>query len=232
MDMVVLIDIPGFCVLNRSRLLKSADVPAVTEVSDLLRRAQERDKLMLEQTMTVYEQARQSGLQDGLNEAQALMAARLASAAAAKQLALAELSPTLVDIVAGAMLLLLKNADRSQLLSSSFEAVSGLLKRSQWAELRVHPSQADIARRTLSQSSASFGALTPVTVVADATLKPDDCIFETDVGIADASLSVQLQAINTAFEAAISSLVQKTGLKQETLALHEVPQDMTTDSQA
>jgi len=231
MDMVVLIDSPGFRVLNRSRLLKSVDVPVVAEACDLLRRAQERDKLMLQQTVTAYEQARQNGWQQGLKEAQVLMSARLASAAAARQLALVDLSPTLVNIVSGAMSLLLKNADRAQLLSSSFEAVSGLLKKAQWAELRVHPSQADIARRTLSQSSASFGALTPVTVVADAALKPDDCIFETDVGIADASLSVQLQAINTAFEAAISSLVQKTDLALATPASQEAPQDMATDPQ-
>ena len=231
MDMVVLIDSPGFRVLNRGRLLKSADVPVVAEACDLLRRAHERDKLMLQQTMTAYEQARQNGWQHGLKDAQALMSARLASAAAAKQLALVDLSPTLVNIVSSAMSLLLKNADRSQLLSSSFDAVSGLLKKAQWAELRVHPSQADMARRTLSQSSASLGTLTPVTVVGDAALKLDDCIFETDVGIADASLSVQLQAINTALEAAISSLVQQTGPVRVTPALQESLHDMTTDSQ-
>ena len=228
--MVVLIDSPGFQVLNRSRLLKSADVSVVAEACDLLRRARERDKLMLQQTTIAYEQARQSGWQNGLNEAHALMATRLASAAAAKQLALVDLSPTLVNIVSEALSLLLKDADRSQLLSSSFDAVSGLLKKAQWAELRVHPSQVDMARNALSQSSVSRSALALVTVVANATLKPDDCIFETDVGIADASLSVQLQTIITAFESSISSLVQKAGLDQETPISQEVLQDTTTDS--
>lgn len=228
--MVVLIDSPGFQVLNRSRLLKSADVSVVAEACDLLRRAHERDKLMLQQTTIAYEQARQSGWQNGLNEANALMATRLATAAAAKQLALVDLSPTLVNIVSEALSLLLKDADRSQLLSSSFDAVSGLLKKAQWAELRVHPSQVDMARNVLSQSSVSRTALALVTVVANATLKPDDCIFETDVGIADASLSVQLQTIITAFESSISSLVQKAGLDQETPIPQEVLQDTTTDS--
>lgn len=229
MDMVVLIDSPGFRVLNRSRLLKNAEVPAVTEVTDLLHRAYERDKLMLQQTMTAYEQARQDGWQQGIDEAKALMSARLAAAVVAKQLALVDLSPILVNIVSSAMSLLLKNADPARLLTSSMEAVGGLLKKAQWAKLRVHPSHAEMARRTLGQSSANLGSLTSIAVVADATLAPEDCIFETDVGIADASLSVQLQAINTALEAAIASLVHKAGSVQALAAAEELPLGMTTD---
>ena len=228
--MVVLINSPGFRALNRSRLLKSADVSVVVEACDLLRRARERDMVMQQQTTLVYEQARQSGLQDGFNKAQALMAARLATAAAAKQIALLDLLPTLVNIVAEAMSLLLKNADRSELFCSSFDAVSGLLKKAQWAELRVHPSQVDMARHVLVQSSASRSGLTFVTVVADAKLELDDCIFETDVGIADASLSVQLQTIVEAFETSILSLVQKTDLDQGTASSQKVLQDLTNHS--
>lgn len=215
MDMVVLIDSPGFRLIDRSRLLKSADVLVVVEAAELLKRAHQRDKLLLQQTLAAYEQAQTNGRRKGMEDAQALMSGHLAAAVAAKHLALEELSPMLVNIVSEAMALLLKDADRAKLFVCALDVVSGLLRKAQWAEMRVHPSQAENARRSVNESSSGLSALKPVTVVSDSDLGVDDCIFETDVGIADASLSVQLQAINSAMEAAIASLVKRSAMSAD-----------------
>ncbi|MBA2723607.1 MAG: type III secretion system stator protein SctL [Methylibium sp.] len=209
MDLVVLIDLPELTVASKSRLLKKADAEHLTQAADVLERTRARDQLMLKQTLNGYEQARQRGRRQGLAQAEAEWAGRLAAAAAAKQLALRDLAPTMIDLVVDATALVLRNADRRQLMTAALQAVDGLLKQARWARLRVHPSQADAARETLGEFDARHSGAALITVVPDPSLKPEDCIFETDVGIADASLDVQLGAIRSALEKAVASHVER-----------------------
>ena len=51
-----------------------------------------------------------------------------------------------------------------------------------------------------------------VSVIADASVAPDACVFETDIGVADASLSVQLDAIRRVVESAVAQLVEPVPL--------------------
>jgi type III secretion system HrpE/YscL family protein len=207
MDLVVLIDLPDLTVASKSRLLKKPDAEALTQAADILERARARDQLMLKQTLNGYEQARQRGRRQGLAQAEAQWAGRLAAAAAARQVALRDLAPVMVDLVVDAATLVLKNANRRQLMAAALQAVDGLLKQARWARLRVHPSQADAARETLGEFDARHSGAGLVTVIADPSLQTDDCIFETDAGIADASLGVQLSAIRSALEKAVASPV-------------------------
>jgi type III secretion protein L len=205
MDLVVLIDAPGFTLAGSGRLLKQPDAAAVTTASDLLARAQARDTLLLEQTRNACEQSRRSGWDEGMAEAREQMAHRLAAALAARQIALQSLTPALADIVADAVTLLVKGMPRRNLLGAALDSVSGMLKQARWARLRVHPTQADEARTALAEARAELAAVDIVTVVADAAIDVDGCIFETDVGIADASLPVQLTAIRAAVATAVAS---------------------------
>ncbi len=209
MDLVVLIDLPDFTVASKSRLLKKAQAGAVTEAADLLVRARSRDELMLKQTLNGYEQARQRGRRQGTAQAQAEWSGRLAAAAAARQVALRDLAPAMVDMVVDATAVVLRSANRRQLMAGALQAMDGLLKQARWARLRVHPSQAEMARTALGEFDAKQCGAGLVTVIADPTVQPEDCIFETDVGIADAGLGVQLAAIRSALEAAVASLVEQ-----------------------
>jgi type III secretion protein L len=206
MDLVVLIDTPGFTVAGTDRLLKQREAAAVADASELLQRAQARDKLLLDQTLAAYEQSRQRGWEQGMAEARDAMANRLAVALAARQTALQSLTPALVDVVADTVALLVKGMPRRHLLAAALDSVCGMLKQARWARLRVHPAQADEARAALAEARAELAAADMVTVVADAAVDADGCIFETDAGMADASLGVQLAAIRAAVATAVGAL--------------------------
>jgi type III secretion protein L len=213
MDLVVLIDQPFFTVTSASRVIKRRDVATVSQAAQVLQRAQAHDQLMREKILQSYEQERARGYNQGLLEAQEEWAQRLAAAQAARYLALKDLAPTLVDIVVEGVSVILKNADPQQLMASALASVAGLIKQARWARLRVHPQQADAARSMLDTFAQQAGSkLDWVSVIADASVAPDVCVFETDIGIADASLSVQLGAIRRAVESAVAQLVEPVPL--------------------
>lgn len=208
MDLVVLIDKPGCTVTARGRLLKQAEAGAVMQAADLLARARARDELLLEQSVAGYEEALQRGLAEGVAQAKAQWTGRLAAAAAARRLALNDLAPAMVEMVVDALALVLRNANRRQLMAAALQAVEGLLTQARWARLRVHPSQADTARDVLGEFDARHAGAGLVTVLADPSLGPEDCIFETDAGIADAGLQVQLAAIRGALEGVVAARLE------------------------
>lgn len=201
MDLVVLTDAAACKVVATSRVLKHADAAPVMEAAQLLVLARQREAATVAQARAAQQQAREQGLKDGREQARAEYAGRLAAAEVARHVGLRELSPVLVDIVADAVAVLLRQADRATLLGAAIEAVDGLLKQARWARLRVHPDQADAARMALAAA-----AIPIATVLVDPTLGLDACSFETDVGIADASLQVQLDALRVAVQQAVDGL--------------------------
>jgi type III secretion protein L len=215
MDLVVLVDQPDFTVTSASRVIKRHDVATVLQAAEVLQRAQEHGQLMREKSLQGYEQERTSGYNQGLLQAQEEWAQRLAVAQSARYLALKDLAPTLVDIVVDGVSVILKNADRQQLMASAMSSVADLIKQARWARLRVHPQQADDARSMLDTFAQQSGtSLDWVSVIEDASLALDACVFETDIGIADASLSVQLAAIRRAVESAVAQMVESVPAEQ------------------
>ena len=205
MDLVVLTDLPEVTVVATSRLLKQRAVSAAVDADGLLRQAQAHTADQRGLMARLQEEARQQGRAEGLRQANEDMAHRLAAAQAARQVALQDLAPMLADIVVDAVAVLLRDAPRQALLGNALASVSGLLRQARWARLRVAPAAAESARAALSDARAGFHALDMVQVVPDESIDADGCLFETDVGFADASLGVQLAAIRHAVEGALAA---------------------------
>nr|QIU79744.1 HrpE/YscL family type III secretion apparatus protein [Vibrio harveyi] len=64
--------------------------------------------------------------------------------------------------------------------------------------LHVHPEQVAEVREKVSSILSDFPEVGYVEVIADARLKNGGCILETEVGIIDASIDGQLQALKQA----------------------------------
>jgi type III secretion protein L len=207
MELVVLSALPGHTVAATGRVIKAADSAKVAQALALLESAKaitkERHRLVQEAVQAGHAQ----GLQTGREQARDEYAARLANAEAARHTTLRYLRPALVDVVMQAVELVVRGTDRQDLLAKALESVDMLVRQARWARLRVHPSAVEAARAALADH-----ALGPAThmdivgVVADADVGLDGCIFETDVGIADASLDVQLEALRVAVAAAVDDL--------------------------
>jgi type III secretion protein L len=72
------------------------------------------------------------------------------------------------------------------------------------ATLKVCPEQAQAARDAIAEIRLSDAAPTTVEVVADGRLEKNSCLIETEIGVVDASLDVQLEAIRKVLEKAFS----------------------------
>lgn len=221
MDMAILIDTPGLQVTHDSRLVPGEVATRVVEAAALMGQAQQAaDRVhdeaqqaaetVRQQALCAYEQEKKRGWQEGWNEAQAALATALADAAAARQVALHALAPELVDLVLEAAAKVIQGVDRRHLYTRALASVDGMLHHAQWARLRVAPHQLDEARAALD--TAGQGVASLVTLVVDPALGPDDAVFESDHGVCNAGLSVQLKALEGALRRAVDVIQGQASL--------------------
>ena len=218
MDMAILINTPSLTVTHDSRIIKAETVSRVVAASALLSEAQQAADTLRQQAKQAadslqrqakiaFENEKRRGWQEGWDEAQASLASELAEAAAARQVALHSLAPDLVDLVLEAAAKVVKNVERRHLYAQALEAMHGLLYQARWARLRVAPGQIDEARAALDQAGQGIVAI--VSVVADPLLGETDCVFESDRGVCNASLSAQLYALEEALARAVQTIQQQ-----------------------
>jgi type III secretion protein L len=210
MDLVVLSALPTHVLAVKGAVIKGADATRVLPVTDALAMAKqlgvEQNNLVAQAMATAHHK----GLLAGRAQAAAEYAGKLAKAEAARHAALRELQPALVDMVIQAVEVVVRQQDRQQLLVSALNAVDGLIRQARWARLRVHPSAAEAARAALAQTVGGMSPNQIVSVIPDAEMDVDGCVFETDIGMADGSLNVQLRALRVAVQAAFAALSSST----------------------
>jgi flagellar biosynthesis/type III secretory pathway protein FliH len=80
-----------------------------------------------------------------------------------------------------------------------------LVKKARWARLRVHPSDAEAAAAAIAHALPADKQI--VTLVPDARLDPHVCLLETDVGVAEGTLSRHLEDLKAAVERAFAEPV-------------------------
>jgi type III secretion protein L len=173
----------------------------------LRQQAKQAAESLQRQAKIAFENEKRRGWQEGWDEAQASLAGELAEAAAARQIALHSLAPDLVDLVLEAAAKVVKNVERRHLYAQALESMHGLLYQARWARLRVAPSQLDEARAALDQAGQGMVAI--VSLVADPLLGETDCVFESDRGVCNASLSAQLYALEGALARAVQTIQQQ-----------------------
>lgn len=146
---------------------------------------------------SAYAEARRRGYQEGLEESQTQTAAQILQAVAGTIAYLAAIEGRLAGIVLGAVRKIIDEFDNETLVFHAVRNGLGLLRRDQRVTLRVAPQTAPGLRQKLSEAlpDAEF-----IEVVPDSCLNPSDCILESELGIVEASIDSQLEAIRRAVE--------------------------------
>jgi type III secretion protein L len=211
MDLVVLSALPTHLLANKGAIIKSADATRSLSAADALAMAGQAVARQKQLVAGATAKGHQKGLLAGGVQAQAEYAGRLARAEAARHAVLQELQPVLVDLVMQAVEVVVRQQNRQDLIASALDSIDALIREARWARLRVHPSAVEAARDALAQEHGGVSPNRIVSVIPDAGLSVDGCVFETDVGMADASLAVQLATLREAVEAAFEALAPPAG---------------------
>jgi type III secretion protein L len=153
-----------------------------------------------------FESAQADGYQAGREEALADWYRRSAEASKDRRAIQTMLRDRLAELVVVAVEQIVRSEDSSTLFARSACEIDRIADGCAYLSVRVHPDDYAAATREFDRFALEWserGRAIPLTVVADRKMTPGDCICESDLGIVDASLSIQLAAMRNAVARAL-----------------------------
>lgn len=190
--------------LTPGSVIKAEDLPILESASSLLAAAEQKSREINESLERQLAEAREEGRRQGLEEARS-EAARIhlkTTADVSKYLGSVQdqLLEALLGCIRSVVLELPPRERMSQLLG---KAISDL-GASQRITLSVNPASATV----VNEAIATLGSLMPaagIEVKVRPDLSEEACLLETPMGIVDASLDSQLQALRTSLSTSVAA---------------------------
>ncbi|HIF6133790.1 TPA: SctL family type III secretion system stator protein VscL [Vibrio parahaemolyticus] len=180
------------------KVLKAKDYVSYLDSQHLVEAANSKADSIIAKAQQAYETEKQRGYQDGLEQAKIENAqAMVATLARCNEYCL-QVEHKMTNVVLDAVRKIIDTFDDVDTTISVVREALQLVSNQKQVILHVHPEQVVDVREKVAGVLSDFPEVGYVDVVADARLKNGGCILETEVGIIDASIDGQIQALKQA----------------------------------
>jgi type III secretion protein L len=182
-----------------TKLIKSAELGQLFEASALLEAAREKAASMEKAALEAYEEKRQEGYRDGLEEGKLEHAEKMMETIISSVEFIEGIESTLVNVVTQSIRKIIgEMGDRERIVAIVRNALN-VVRGQQKVTVRVSPADEEAVLQAMAAMTSSASGSSFLTVIADVRLEKDSCILESELGVVDASLSTQLKALENAF---------------------------------
>lgn len=203
--------VPGKRVLRAdefSNLVKSNEMVSTAEIEAralakktaeeaqiTIQKACEEAKRIVDEAQAAFEEEKKKGFATGLDAGKQEMVNQMMELVAKNAAMLDQFEESVVGIVSRAIRRILGEIDQEELIRRLVRNSLQVARNQKRAVVRVNPQQAAAVRSSVSEYLKHIPGLEFVEVIADSRLKINECLLETEIGVIDASLNVQLEAI-------------------------------------
>ncbi len=187
-----------------TRVVKGHETGIALEANELLAVAAKRVAEMEEAALKAYEEQRIRGYEDGQETCRAEYAEKMLEVALQSVDYIEGLEKTIVKVVTEAVERVIGELDADERIVRIVRTALAAVRNQQRVLVRVAPADEKAVTDALAPMLASGpGSSGFLNIAADPRLTPGSCILESELGVLDASLGTQLNALKKAFNARI-----------------------------
>lgn len=183
------------------QVLKAADYEQMLTYDQLLQQLEQRYAQREKVAAVALAKSIRRGFEEGQEKAQRQATEQMLLFSGRVNDTLAKLEEELVEVVINAVRKIVRSFDQEERVREAVQSGLELVRGSHKLLVRVHPQQQMAVAAQLDAIPHRFSSLE---VVGDAHLAEDDCILESDIGIVNAGLDLQLQVIEQTLRSAFS----------------------------
>jgi type III secretion protein L len=188
-------------------VLPAAEAAAWFEASQLLDHAREEAAQLIGSARQQLEAERARGYQQGLEEARLELTERMIETASRTVELFASIEQRMVSLVMDAVRRLMADFSDSERVMAVVRSALSVLRNQRQLTLRIAPDHVEHVRARASELLEQFPGVGILDIVADPRLKHDAAILESEIGLVEASIESQLQAIEQGFQKVLGSRV-------------------------
>jgi type III secretion protein L len=186
-------------------VLKAADYAVLAQAEDIVRLAELEADSIRAAAQDAYESEKKRGYSDGLDAGKMETAAQMVDTVAAGVDYLAGLENRIVDLVMQAIRKIIDGFDDKDRVLGLVRKALSYARSQKRVVLRVCPEDAEIVQDHLRDLLRDFPGIGILDVAPDPRLDKGACVLESELGLVDAGLDVQLAGIRKAFQRQLQS---------------------------
>jgi type III secretion protein L len=180
-------------------VLKKKDYALLLQAEQILAHARAEAGAIRVEAQKAYETEKARGYEQGLNESRMEMAERMLDTVSAGVDYLEGLEGTLTDLVMNALYKIIEGFEDRERVAGVVRKALSYVRTQKRVVLRLCPEDEELARGEWKNLQRDYPGIGTLDISADPRLSRGACLLESELGIIDASLEVQLAAIRNSF---------------------------------
>jgi len=188
-------------------VLSPEEVRAWQSAQQPLDEARAQAEHIRSQAEQAYEDEKQRGFEEGLTMARMEEAERMIENATRTVDYFAAIEQRIVHLVMKSVRRIMADFDDTTRVLAVVQSGLSVMRNQQQLTLRLSPEHADTVRQRAHELLERFPGVGMMDIVPDARLKGDAAILESEMGVVEASVELQLQAIEQGFAKLLGSRV-------------------------
>ncbi|MDR1457770.1 MAG: HrpE/YscL family type III secretion apparatus protein [Puniceicoccales bacterium] len=172
--------------------------------NQIIRDAETKANEIIEQAKQTKKQEEERGYAEGFENGKQQISNEMMSFVSKSASSFSRLEGDVVEVVKSALRKIIGKIDKTELIVSVVRNSLQKIKTQKQATLKVAPGEAQVLRDKVQDLTKDTPVLEFLDICADTHLQPGSCILETELGVIDASIPVQLTAIENALSKAKS----------------------------
>lgn len=190
-----------------ARIVRAQDHVQLRDAQALLDAARAQAQAIVAGAQEAFEAERQRGYAEGREEALLDQSERMIEAVERTVDYIASVEGKMVELVMSAVSKVIDGFDDREKVMIVVRNALAVVRNQKQMTLRLNPAEVDIVRSQINELLAAYPGVGYLDILADGRLAPGACILESEIGLVEASLEGQLQALRNAFQRTLGSRV-------------------------
>lgn len=190
------------------RVLKKADYSLHADAEKIIIAAQEEAAQIIEQAKIEFEKEKARGYEEGLLAIKADQVEHTIKMVGQAIDYLSNIEDTLANILMSGVKKIVGEFDKTELTVNLIRNALQHVRNEKHVTVRIAPDQCAEVQERLNSILADYRGVGFIDLVSDPRLSHGDCIMESPMGVVDASVEVQLAAMQRRFDAIKSMITQ------------------------
>lgn len=189
------------------KILRGDDLAAWKDAQGMLQAARLQADDILLQARRAFEEERRRGYAAGEHEARLKQAEKIMETVGQSVDYLARFEHEIIELVMRAIRKIIDGfSDEDKVMAVTRNALA-IVRNQKQITLRLNPDQVESVRRRVNELLAAFPVVGYIDILEDTRVAYGACILESEVGLVEADLEGQIDALRTAFERILGSRI-------------------------
>jgi type III secretion protein L len=193
-----------------TKVVSATEYQSVLDAEGIVAAANEQAQQILADARAEYDRQKKQGYDDGVADGQMEISEEMVDVVSKSVDYFSKLEGRVVELVSLAIKKVIGEMDDRDRITAIVKQALAVARTQAKVTVRVCPDDVDAVNERLGEIMRPYPAIQFVDVVSDSRLPSSGCILETEVGVVDASIDVQLKAIESSLSKFLGDVGTKT----------------------